>query len=346
MGPQGPPPIAPAGEWGTPPYGGPAPAQPAHWRPPVYQPGVVPLRPLTLSDMFGGALKTIRRNPKATVGMAMLVTFAFMLIPITATIVLGVADVLPSMDPLDPDSGSTTTDVGPMLSTLVSAVFSLLAGIVVTGLVVRTVEQAVVGRPLTAGEAWQRSKGRLLPLLGLTLLVAFGLTLVIGFPIAVGVLIAVTVDTALGVLLAVLGGVLGVVAAVFLYTRYLLLAAPVLVLEERGVFASLARAGQLSRHDFWRLLGIYLLASLVVSLIGQVIAIPFAIFGIVGLFVLPESWGFAAMMLSSHLSTILTGGLLGPFTGGVLALQYLDQRFRKEGLDIELLEQTARPTNR
>ena len=346
MGPQGPPPGAPAGEWGAPPYGGPAPAQPAHWRPPVYQPGVVPLRPLTLGDMFGGALKTIRRNPKATVGMAMLVTFAFMLIPIAATIVLGAADVLPSMDPLDPEGGSTVGEVGPMLSSLVSAVFSLLAGIVVTGLVVRTVEQAVIGRPLTAGEAWQRSKGRLLPLLGLTLVVGLGLMLVIALPIGVGVLVAITVDTTLGVVLAVLGGVLGVVAAVFLYTRYLLLAAPVLVLEERGVFASLARAGQLARHDFWRLLGIYLLASLVVSLIGQVIAIPFAIFGVVGVFVLPESWGFAAMMLSTHVSTILTGGLLGPFTGGVLALQYLDQRFRKEGLDIELLEQTARPTNR
>lgn len=296
--------------------------------------------------MFGGALKTIRRNPKATVGMAMLVTFAFMLIPITATIALGATHVLPSMDPLDPESGSTASDVGPMLSSLVSAVFSLLAGIVVTGLVVRAVEQAVVGRPITAGEAWQRSKGRLLPLLGLTMVVGLGLTLVIGIPIGVGIVVAVTVDTTLGVVLSVLGGVLGVVAAIFLYTRYLLLAAPVLVLEGRGVFASLARAGQLARRDFWRLLGIYLLASIVVSVIGQVIAIPFAIVGVIGVVVLPESWGFAAMMLSSHLSTILTGGLLGPFTGGVLALQYMDQRFRKEGLDIELLEQTARPANR
>jgi hypothetical protein len=142
---------------------------------------------------------------------------------------------------------------------------------------------------------------------------------------------------------AVLGGVLGIVAAIFLYTRYVLLAAPVLVLEGRGVFASLARAGQLSRRDFWRLLGIYLLANLATSLIGQVIAIPFAVFGIVGLLALPDSWGFAGMMLSSNLSTVLTGGLLGPFTAGVLALQYLDQRFRKEGLDIELLNQTSRP---
>ncbi len=313
----------------------------------MHQPGVVPLRPLTLGDMFGGALKTIRHNPKATVGMAMLVTFGFMLVPIAATIALGAADVLPAMDPFDTaGSSSTAADIGPAASSLVSGVFSLLAGIVVTGLIVRTVEQAVIGRPITTGEAWQRSKGRLLPLLGLMLLVGLGLSLVVAVPIGIGVLLALTVNQALGIVLAILGGLLGLVAAIFLYTRYVLLAAPVLVLEQRGVFASLARAGQLSRRDFWRLLGIYLLANLATTLIGQVIAIPFAILGILGLLALPESWGFAGMMLTSHLSTILTGGLLGPFTAGVLALQYIDQRFRKEGLDIELLNQTSGPASR
>ena len=57
---------------------------------------------------------------------------------------------------------------------------------------------------------------------------------VIGLPITAGVVIAISVDTPVGIVIAVLGGVLGLVAAVFLYTRYLLLAAPVLVLEERG----------------------------------------------------------------------------------------------------------------
>ncbi len=78
------------------------------------------------------------------------------------------------------------------------------------------------------------------------------------------------------------------------------------------------------------------------SIIGQVIAIPFAIVGVIGALALPPSWGFAALMLSSNVASVLTGGLLGPFTGGVLALQYMDQRFRKEGLDIELLNQTSR----
>ena len=50
--------------------------------PPVHKPGVVALRPLGLGDFFDGAFKTIRRNPKAMVGLAALVTTAFMVVPV------------------------------------------------------------------------------------------------------------------------------------------------------------------------------------------------------------------------------------------------------------------------
>ena len=36
-------------------------------------------------------------------------------------------------------------------------------------------------------------------------------------------------------------------------------------------------------------------------------------------------------------AAVVTGAVTNPFTGGVTALQYYDQRFRKEGHDIELL---------
>ena len=159
---------------------------------------MVPLRPLTLGDMFGGALKTIRHNPKATVGMATLVTFGFMLIPIVATVLLGAADGLPSMDPLDTESGSTFSDLGTGITSVVNIVFSLLSGIVVTGLVVRTVEQAVIGRPITAGQAWRQSKGRMFALLRLVLVVLFGMLLVIGLPITAGVVVALTASARSG----------------------------------------------------------------------------------------------------------------------------------------------------
>jgi hypothetical protein len=304
---------------------------------------VVPLRPLTLGDIFGGALQTVRANPKATVGIAAVVTFGFLLIPILATVLLGIGGGMPSYDVMavDESNAMDAGDIGLFVSSAVSGVFGLLASIVVTGLMVRVVEQALVGAKISAGEAWQLSKGRLLPLLGLTLLVGLGMTVVFAAPIAVGVALGILVDsTVLAVLLGILGGLLGVTATVFLFTRYLLLAAPSLVLEGHGVFASLRRAGELSRGQFWRLFGIYLLANLTTSFVGQVIAIPFSIIGFALLFLLPESWALAGLLLASNVSSILIGALVGPFNAAVLALQYYDQRFRKEGLDIQLLNQS------
>ena len=71
------------------------------------------------------------------------------------------------------------------------------------------------------------------------------------------------------------------------------------------------------------------------------IAIPFAIVGVVGLLRAARRAGPSpAAAARTYVATVLTGALISPFTGGVLALQYYDQRFRKEGHDIELLNQS------
>src|ERR1700712_1511283 len=191
--PGGPPPgqPAPPGGYGPVPPGAPGTGTPP-WGPPIHQPGVVPLRPLTLGDIFGGAIATVRRNPKATVGLAALVTFVFMLIPTAGTVVLGAGGNLPALDATASDSGAVG-DGGLLVSSVVSAVFSALASIVVTGLIVRVVEQALVGQQIGAGETWRRSRGRLLPLIGFTLLVGIGLVLVLAVPVGLGVVIGVLV---------------------------------------------------------------------------------------------------------------------------------------------------------
>ena len=44
--------------------------------PPALKPGVIPLRPLSLSDIFNGAVAYIRANPKATLGLTTIVVVA------------------------------------------------------------------------------------------------------------------------------------------------------------------------------------------------------------------------------------------------------------------------------
>ncbi|NHA00434.1 hypothetical protein G5V59_11175 [Nocardioides sp. W3-2-3] len=92
--------AAPPGTPALPPFGttappgwAPYPTTPGGPRPGMvlgaaHKPGAFALRPLGLGDMYDGAFRIIRFNPRATVGAAVLVTAAAMLIPLLITAVL------------------------------------------------------------------------------------------------------------------------------------------------------------------------------------------------------------------------------------------------------------------
>ena len=147
---------------------------------------------------------------------------------------------------------------------------------------------------------------------------------------------------AAGFLVGVPLGLASAAAAAFVQVRYFQLAAPALVLERAGVVASLRRAGRLSQGQFWRLLGIMLLTGLVAGIVGQVVAVPLGLVGALGPLAFPGTGGALLLVLSSYLSQIVVGSLTTPFTSAVTALQYVDQRIRKEGLDVELIAAAQR----
>ncbi|MGI9156874.1 MAG: hypothetical protein ACR2FG_09590 [Marmoricola sp.] len=310
----------------------------------------MPLRPLTLADFFDGAFATIRRNPKATIGMGALVTTAFMLVPIIGALVFAgtgqLTGGLGGMDSTDSAQGPTFGDVSVVVASAVSALFSFLANIVVAGLIVPVVTRAAIGEYISPGTAWRKARGRLLPLVGLALVEMVVLTLVVLVPVALAILLGVAVNSPfLSIGLGIAVGLAGVLAALAIHTRYFQLAAPTLVVESRGVFGSVARAGRLSRASFWRILGTFLLVLIATYVVGQIITVPFSILGVVLAAVSPGSGGLTGLLLSSNVATIVSGAVIAPFTGAVAVLQYLDQRFRKEGFDIELINhvQARRP---
>ena len=50
------------------------------------KPGIIPLRPLTLSEIFNGAVGYIRANPKATLGLTAMVVVIMQIISLAATL--------------------------------------------------------------------------------------------------------------------------------------------------------------------------------------------------------------------------------------------------------------------
>lgn len=337
-------PGAPAG-WAPPapppgygPYGYPVPA---------YKPGVVALRPLGLGDVYDGALKTIRRNPGAMVGLAALVSTAFLVLPALVSLVLAATGNMTT----DASGGSGTlgpdfAEAAPAVAAGVAGLFGWLATVVLNGMIVHVVAEAVVGRKSTIGDAWSATRGRLLRLLALTALDGLVLVLLVGIPVGIAFVLW-TVSHAAGVIVGVLGVLAALVLAAFVQVRAFQLAAPALVLERIGVFAALRRSFALTRAQFWRLFGIALLTGLVVGIVGEVVAVPFAVVGALG----PElvsSGAVAALVtvFAGYLSKILVSMITTPFSSAVVALLYVDQRIRKEGFDVALMtaSQQAAPT--
>lgn len=339
------PPGAPAPLGGRPtwaagatPYGG------AGWAPrPAYQPGTVPLRPLTLADIYDGAFKTIRRNPKATIGVAALVNALFLLLPTLVVVVAGLLDWLPPLIPelsqldenaqADPAAGFATNALS-----LFSAFFTWLAGVVVTGLVVQVVARATLGERLGAQDAWDRTRGRLGWLLLLALVnLAVALVLVgvpVGLGVATGVLAGVGAGFAVGLPLTLLG----VAALVYVYFRWLLLAPCPLVLEGARLPTAIRRAGTLTKGSFWRVFGIALLALILGGVVSQILQIPFALIGVAAVFLWDGSGvGTMVLLLTTNLSAVLVAAFTSPFIGAVTVLQYVDLRIRREGFDVTLI---------
>lgn len=342
-------PAPPSGGWGQPvqvPGGG-------SWAAPAPRPGIVPLRPLSLGELWDGAFRAVRSNPKPLLGTAAVVVVAITALQLVLQGVL-TGDLMTSLqDPAAPPEqvfdafGSAVP--GFVTGSLVAYVLTLVATALLTGVVTVSVSTAVLGRRTPGAELWRRIRERLWALVGVSAVVSLLPALLVAVVLVPGVLLVVGgatggSDGALlgGVALLLVGALVALAAGLWLSTR-LFLAPAALVLEGQGVGGALKRAWGLSRRGFWRLLGIWLLTAVCIAVVGSVVATPFGIIGTVAAEVIgSDSPLYLPVSLAvTGLGTALVNTVLYPLQSAVTALQYVDQRMRQEGLDVELARSAA-----
>ncbi|GAA3444353.1 glycerophosphoryl diester phosphodiesterase membrane domain-containing protein [Planomonospora venezuelensis] len=339
------------GSYGQQPYGGaPGPygyGAPAYGAPPALKPGIIPLRPLALGDIYNGAVQFIRSNPRATLGLSAAVTAVSAIIGLLVQLptlgMLADAAADPTAFTRDPSQlfGAFTTF---FLGTLVGAVLQMIAIIVLSGMLTSVLGRSVFGEPVSVGQAWRLTAGRILPLLGLALLqvlMVFGLmiALVAVATVLISVIIAAEAPVALAVVVGLVLGLGSIAGAIFLYTK-LSLAGPVIVLERAGAFTAIGRSFRLVKGDFWRVFGILLLTAIIAGLVGGAVSVPFSLTS--GL-ISPTDQDFetalTVSLILSSLGAIVSGTITNPFSAAVTALLYTDRRMRAEAFDLVL--QTA-----
>jgi hypothetical protein len=291
-----------------------------------------------------GAFQTVRRNAKTMFGSALIVqAITGALSGVAALGMLGMAQ---------PPVGGFTSQaqansyLGPLFSTVAAFMgVSLLAmalASILQGIMAIPVARSALNRPTGFKQMWSLARSRLWPLAGFAFLLIAGSLLLFGVVFLLAAMILAGLGPA-GVLL-LFPLVLGIAAVVvWIYTK-LLVAPAAITVEELGVFAGLRRSWTLTHRNWWRIFGIMLLVSVMVSFIGQIIQIPLGLAsgGINSVFA-PHAGASQVttteivLAVVSMVVGVLVSAVGFAFQTSVAALLYMDLRMRRDGLDLELL---------
>lgn len=344
---QQPPPATPGG-WGVP--TGPSSGQPGgQWRntwqpPPAAKPGVIPLRPLDVSEILDGAVSTIRAHWRPALGISLGIAIVLETISTLSTgLWFRENDKIRELGNTQAPTASQITDAytEAINAQLIPILATTVATVLATAMLTMVVSRAVLGRSVSIGEAWQDARPSLLRLLGLSLLVTLVVVAAVLLGMAPGLLLMVAGATTVGALLLALGGLGGVALGIWLWVR-LSLSAPALMLEKQGVIAAMQRSAKLVKDSWWRVFGIQILVVVLVMVLAFVVTL---VTSLVGLLVTgadlsgmidgtsEQSWSY---LLVLGIGAVISSTLTLPFAAGVTALVYIDRRIRREALDLEL----------
>ncbi|WP_225841650.1 DUF7544 domain-containing protein [Streptomyces albus] len=314
------------------------------------KPGVVPLRPLGVGEILDGSVSTMRAHWRTVLGISLAVA---VITELVSALVMGLwlGDTSSELDALAETDNPSMDDVSGALTSAFSslsvvAVVSMLGSVIATAMLTVVVSRAVLGRNVTLGEAWRDSRPQLLRLLGLLIVIPLLVSVAFLVCLLPGLLLSFGGSANLGIALLFLGFLGGLAAGAWIWVRFCL-APPALMLEKQGLLAALRRSGKLVSGSWWRILGIQLLAFLLISAISFVAALPTTV--ISALFTggstltdTAAATGWTPLIING-IGSVIASTISLPLNAGITALLYLDQRIRREALDLELARAAGVP---
>jgi hypothetical protein len=299
-----------------PPYGQPYPDPYHQWAP---KPGCIPLRPLTVGEIIGGAFSAVFRNARVVLPLSGAVAVVQAIISVAIQLSTRSSGAL--IDDSNPDNPQLywhriLTSVGGGLGgSLISAVFAA----VLTGMLIVVVTEDVVGRQVGFELVWNKVRSRIWRLVGLS--------------IVAGVL------EFAGLLLCLAPGI-------WLWGIWAV-AVPALMVENRSLGGSLGRSRRLVEGMFWRVWGIRALGYLIAGLISTGVGLVFGVIGVAANGDQPGGVGFsdgrydlsslsAGTIILLGIGSAVAALLAAPIKAGIDSLLYVDQRMRRENLAVDL----------
>jgi len=325
---------------------GPAGANQPGWTPPP-KPGLIPLRPLGFGTLLGAAFQVMRRNPKPTLGVSLLFNGAIILLlgAIVGFVAYTLFGRIQSSTIEDNPEIVAGAVGGGIIASLIPVALSIVIAAIIQGIVSLEVARATLGDRLKFSGLWKLAKGRVGALIGWSALLIAGVLVILLILTLLITAVAVGAGDS-GPGLAVFFGVISVLGGIvlsFWINTKLCLVPSILMLERLTLWASIGRSWSLTRGYFWKTLGITLLVNVIVQTASQVISVPISLISTLASSLInvngEEETAIVVGVITVALSgvvSIVVGAVASVLASSVLTLIYLDIRFRKEGLDLEL----------
>ena len=315
------------------------------WAP---KPGIIPLRPLTLTDLFSGSFSALCKNPSVLFGFTIIVMTVVALLSLAGTMLPLFSFTSLMSNDLDPQASSKAlldSAYLSVVSTIVGYIAllagSFLAGTVLDGVLSVAVSQLVIGKKITFKQSWALVKPRLWSMLG----ASFLSMLAVGSPLLVLVILffmslyswpgSDAFFSLFGLLLAL---AVPVVLASYVISIRFLYAPICAVLEEKGPIEAVKRSWALTSGSFWVTLGRVILINVVVGFIAGMIVQIIGIIAAIFMFTILEasssdpSTVWSTIILYGVISALqmLAYSLVVPILAAYQTLIYVDEKIRKE----------------
>ncbi|CRH61016.1 Membrane domain of glycerophosphoryl diester phosphodiesterase [Chlamydia trachomatis] len=313
------------------------------------QPGIVPLRPLGVGDLFSGTFEALSKNPFVLFVLPGIVTIVAGIITLV-TIYFAIPDFTSLVDLDAPISTDDLSTIG-MTMALRTIPFVLvllgLAGLFPAIVVPNGTADAIIGKKLSAEDAFNRFKSRLLAMIGLSIVwvflfaliasVTFGIFLLVGLGVADYVTYRSQTQTMLVFLLfGSVGAITTFLVCVFFQVRFAF-AQTVCAVENLSPRKALKRSWTLTQGVAFKTLGRSILIAMVMGAVGGVFSGVLSTFTAFTISTDPQMY-LTAIPLAAVASTIVQM-LVMPLSQVYIALMYVDERIRKENYAYTLMEQ-------
>lgn len=290
------------------------------------------LRPMGVGDILDETFRLYRENFTLFVATCAAVEVPIQIISIIFGLTVFAVSVNFSNDissGLLANAGSDIASIiggGLLLFIIIVVGYTLLAAALSI-----VIAQRYLGRTITVGSAYSTAFGRV----GALILTAIwnGIRIAALF-IAVFIVAAIlsAASHALSGLILIVGGLAAIVYAIYLGVSWSLYPQAI-VLEGAGADSASGRSRRLIAGFWWKALGLYIVAELLVLILGAIIP------GIVNSILNVVVGAGAGRVIVDGIVGLIVGILLRPIQIAAATLLFYDLKIRKEAFDLEALAQ-------